>query len=206
MVRCKVITVLPFGDTDDWGLFANPHSYFLIVWRWSVFPLRWPVSRARGSSLCCRGFSLVSRTRWFLLRQYLWAFFINTFQVDGPVPFCSCSKSAFMHQLPCSWYQRDFFFFEWDGEMSQRRWKMIDLVLSLSGIHRYELLHLMGSWLVLERKGPYSRHGPQMTGASWHKQSSPTLAARLQAVTVLSVLTGANRNRKLTKAKSIYSW
>ena len=37
------------------------------------------------------------------------------------------------------------------------------------------------------------------------EQSSPTLAARLQAVTVLSVLAEASRNRKLTKAKSIYS-
>ena len=56
-----------------------------------------------------------------------------------------------------------------DSDCGFARLEMIVLVLFLSGIHRYELAHLMGSWLILERegsKGPYRRYGPQMTGAS----------------------------------------
>ena len=79
----------------------------------------WPVFRARGSSLYRRVLPWVPELADPPPSVSV-GFYTNTFQVDGPVPFC---ESAFKHQLPCSWYQRDFFF-EWVGEYlsEDERW------------------------------------------------------------------------------------
>ena len=103
----------------------------------------WPVSRARGSSLCCRGLLVGSRTGWSLLRQYWWAFSQIPFKlmvqcrslnrpssISYPVPDISVTSS----------------FLGGVGKFSQRRWKMISLVLSSSGLLRYELALLAGVW------------------------------------------------------------
>ena len=92
------------------------------------------VPRARGSSLCRRGLLVGSRTGWSLLRQYWWAFFTNTFQVDGSVPsfvlqvgLQASATLLLISALTSSLVGRG---------VSQRRWKMIAIVLSLLAILR----------------------------------------------------------------------
>ena len=181
---------LPLGVTDVWELFANSHSYFLIVWRWSIFPLRWPALQGSRFFFMLSGTLLVSRTRWFLPCQYLWAFFINTFQVDGPAPFALIPNRPSCISYPVPDISVTSSFVVGRG-VSQRRWKMIELVLSLLGILR--------------------RNGPPLDGVAvgtrtWRvsrdtKQSSPTLVAQLWTATILFCEGQELVGRKLTKAK-----
>ena len=84
---------------------------FLIVWRWSLFSLRWPVLQgSRFFLVYVRGLCLVLPYWMTPPPSVLVSFFTNTFQVDGPVPFCCRPNLAFKHQLPWSSRQRDSFF------------------------------------------------------------------------------------------------
>ena len=52
------------------------------------------VPRARGSSLCCRGLLVGSRTGWSLLRQYWWAFSQIPFKLMVPCLPCVPSRPS----------------------------------------------------------------------------------------------------------------
>ena len=108
----------------------------------------WPVFRARGSSLCRRVLPWVPELADPPPSVSV-GFYTNTFQVDGPVPFC---ESAFKHQLPCSWYQRDFFF-EWVGEYLSEDERWLYSSSPSWGSSGWTILLLMGSQSVLERGG-----------------------------------------------------
>ena len=166
-----------------------------MAWRWSLFSFALIGFQGSRFFLMLPGTLVGFRTGWILLRQYWWALF-------SQIPFklmVQCRplvfKLAFKHQLPCSWYQRWLLLWVGSGSISA---KMKD------DWNRPLLLGVPQEGLSSSQWGR-SRYS-NMEGVSWHKTIfSPTLAARLQTVTIPSCeVTGASR-RKLTKAKSIYS-
>ena len=107
MIICKVVNSLPLGVVTIKDYLLILTLTFLIVWRWSLFSLRWPVLQgSRFFLVCVRGLCLVFPYWMTPPPSVLVSFFTNTFQVDGPVPFCCLPNLAFKHQLPCSSRQR----------------------------------------------------------------------------------------------------
>ena len=160
MIICKVVNSLPLGVVTIKDYLLILTLTFLIVWRWSLFSLRWPVSQgSRFFLVCCSGTlsgtpvlddsSSVSIDELF--HKYLSSWWSRAVLLSSQL---GLQASATLFQS--SALTRSFL--PWVGEISQRRWKMIGLVLSLSDNRRLELLFSVGSWLMLERKGTRFRN------------------------------------------------
>ena len=155
MIICKVVNSLPLGVVTIKDYLLILTLTFLIVWRWSLFSLRWPVSQgSRFFLVCCSGTlsgtpvlddsSSVSIDELF--HKYLSSWWSRAVLLSSQL---GLQASATLVQSS-AWL---VLFFRGFGEISQRRWKMIGLVLSLSDNRRLELLFLMGPRLIHECEG-----------------------------------------------------